>query len=214
MALCYKPVAGSETSALRRRRRDRDIPAFHLRLVGRVLALKLLLKRPIIAVIAVPILGLGISMVPALPVVPAMPVRLGARGLVAVLTSRLVLLLRRLHGAQDAEIVLRVLIVALRHDAVTAAGRVATELQIPLEELLRRTPQTQVGPLAVENMVAVERHIAALVTDDRPTPAASAAVVAPAHALHIIHCSANPLARAMPFPALRPDFAIKASVKS
>ena len=54
-----------------------------------------------------------------------------------------------------------VLEVALRHHPVAAAGRVAAELEIFLEQLLRRAADAQVRPVAVEDMVAVERNTAA-----------------------------------------------------
>ena len=70
---------------------------------------------------------------------------------------------------------LGVLEIALRHDPVAAAGRVAAELEILLEQLLRRAADAQIRAVAVEYMVAVERNVAALVPDAAAaaTPAAA-----------------------------------------
>ena len=80
------------------------------------------------------------------------------RGL--LLAVLLVLLRRLVHRVQDAEIVLGVLEVALRHHPVAAAGRIAAELQVFLEQLLRRSADAQIRTVAVEHVVAVERDVA------------------------------------------------------
>ena len=104
---------------------------------------------------------------------------------------RLVLLLRLVDGIEDAEIVLGVLEIALRHHAVAAAGRVAAELQVFLEKLLGGAAQAQIRPIAVEDVVAIERDVAAMVPDSAATPtaptAAAATMVASAHAFHVVH---------------------------
>jgi hypothetical protein len=112
--------------------------------------------------------------------------------ILAVLLLLLLVLLRRLiHGIQDAEIVLRVLKIALCHHAVAAAGRIAAELEILLKQLLRRTADPHVRPVAVENMVSVERDAASAPTMvAHPTPGTSTAaatrtMTAATHALHV-----------------------------
>jgi hypothetical protein len=100
-------------------------------------------------------------------------------------------LLRLVDGVDDAEIMLGVLEVTFRHHTVATAGRVAAQLQVFLEQLLRRATDTQIRTVTVENMVTVERNIAALVPRwTAATAAASpAAIVPPAHALDIHSCS-------------------------
>ena len=72
--------------------------------------------------------------------------------------SLLGLLRRLVHGVEDAEIVLGVLEVAFRHHAVAAAGRVAAELEVFLEQLLGGAADAQVRSIAVEDVVSVERN--------------------------------------------------------
>ena len=79
---------------------------------------------------------------------------------VLLLAVLLVLLRRLVHRVQDAEIVLGVLEVALRHHPVATAGRVAAELEVFLEQLLRGSADAQVGTVAVENVVTVEWNVA------------------------------------------------------
>ena len=82
--------------------------------------------------------------------------------LAGLLLAVLLTLLRRLvHRVQDAEIVLGVLEIALRHHPVAAAGRVAAKLEVLLEQLLRRAADAEIGAVAVEDVVAVERNAAA-----------------------------------------------------
>ena len=78
-----------------------------------------------------------------------------------LLTLPLALLRRLVHRIEDAEIVLGVLEVALRHHPVAAAGRVAAKLEVLLEQLLRRPADAQVRTVAVEDVVAIERDTAA-----------------------------------------------------
>jgi hypothetical protein len=73
--------------------------------------------------------------------------------------SLLLMLGRRLiDGAHDAKVMLRMLEVAFTHDAVARACGVTPELQIFLKELLRRAANAEVGAIAVENVVTIERH--------------------------------------------------------
>ena len=90
-----------------------------------------------------------------------------------------------------------VLEVALRHHPVPAAGRVAAELQVFLEQLLRGAAHADIGAAAVEYVVAVQRDIAAaLVANLTATAAATTAtttrtatMLPSAHAFHIVHSS-------------------------
>ena len=120
-----------------------------------------------------------------------------------MLPARLVVGLRRLagllgrlvHGVQDAEIVLGILEVAFGHHPVPHAGRVAAELEVFLEELLGGAADSQVRPLAVEDVVAIERDIAAAAALEpaataAPAPAPDTAAVATTittapHAFHV-----------------------------
>ena len=116
----------------------------------------------------------------------------GRRGPPLLLAVLLALLRRLVHRIQDAEIVLGVLEVALRHHPVAAAGRVAAELEVFLEQLLRRPADAQIGTIAVEHVVAVERYAAASTTPVMPQPAAAAtpaatwSVAASTHAFHVV----------------------------
>jgi hypothetical protein len=181
-------------------------------------------------------LGSSPSSVVAVVALAALPLRVGLL-LVAAATAAAVLLVAALllghlrllggvHRAQDAEIMLGVLEVALGGHAVAGAGRVAAELEVLLEQLLRGAAQAHVGPAAVEGVVAVERLVAAAVVaaaggPELPAAAAPAAMAwATAHALHVHslscfcqldrrHClPRKPVSRAVfapPIPATGPD---------
>ena len=132
------------------------------------------------------LLGLGRWLAAILAVGPARA---------ALLLAVLLALLRRLvHRVQDAEIVLGVLEIALRHHPVAAAGRVAAELEVFLEQLLRRPADAQIGTIAVEHVVAVERNAAASTAPVMPqpataaTPAATWSMAASTHAFHVHYC--------------------------
>src|SRR5271157_5771278 len=100
------------------------------------------------------------------------------------LTALLLVLLRGLvHRIEDAEIVLGVLEIALRHHAVARSGRVPAELQVFLEQLLRGAAHARVWTAAVEGVVAVERDVAAVMA--YPAASTAAAMLASAHIFHI-----------------------------
>ena len=125
--------------------------------------------------------------------------RVAIAALTALLGTALLGLLNRLvHRVDNAKIMLGVLEVALRHYPVPATGRVAAELQVFLEQLLRGAAHADIGAAAVKNMVAVQRDIAAALMANLTTTAATAtaasttrtATMLPsAHALHIVHFS-------------------------
>ena len=71
---------------------------------------------------------------------------LAAGGILAVLRAELALLGSLGHGIQDAEILSRMLEVALRHHPVTAARRIAAELEIFFKKLLRGAADANIGP--------------------------------------------------------------------
>ncbi len=77
------------------------------------------------------------------------------------LTIRLTLLLRLIHRIQNTEVVLRMLEKRLGSHAVATAGRISTKLQILLKKLLCSAADPDLGPIAVEYMVAVQRHTTA-----------------------------------------------------
>ena len=74
---------------------------------------------------------------------------------------------------------LRVLEIPLRHHAIAGAGRIAAELQIFLEQLLRRAAHPHIRAAAIEHMVAVQRNIAGLVTHRAAPTAAASTAAAP-----------------------------------
>ena len=167
-------LPGAGRSTLRRRRGDWNLPRFRLIAGSR----------------STGILGLDPgrgrhTAVLAILVMAPLP------SLLALSALDLVLLGSLIHRVQDAEIVFGVLEVAFCRHPVTAAGRVAPELKILLEQLLGGATDPQIGPVAVENVVAVERYVAARVMAHTPTAAAaptSAAtrtMVAATHAFHV-----------------------------
>jgi len=92
------------------------------------------------------------------------------RGLTA-----LALLLRLVHRVQDTEVMFRVLEERLGCHPVATACRVATKLQVFLKQLLGGAADADFRPVAVENMVAIQRNAAARVmANHRPTAAAAA----------------------------------------
>jgi hypothetical protein len=108
------------------------------------------------------------------------------RAPVRVVTALLLLLRRLVHGVEDTEVVLCVLEEAFRLHPIPAAGRVAPELQIFFEQLLRGSADAYIGPVAVEDMVTVQRNAAGLVTDAATTTATTARpVVTTTHTFHV-----------------------------
>ena len=73
---------------------------------------------------------------------------------------------------------LGVLKIAFRHHTVATARRIAAELQVFLEQLLRRATNAHVRAAAVEYMVAVERDAAARVVAHSTAAASSTATPA------------------------------------
>lgn len=61
------------------------------------------------------------------------------------------------HGVENTEIMFRVLEIGFCKNAVASSGRVAAQLEILLEQLLRRTTDPQIGSITVKHMVAVQR---------------------------------------------------------
>jgi hypothetical protein len=107
-----------------------------------------------------------------------------------LLAVLLVLLRRLVHCIQDTEIMLGVLKIALRHHSVAAAGRIAAELEILFEQLLRRSADPKVGAAAVENVIAIERDVATATSammsqSAASTPAATGSMAASTHAFHV-----------------------------
>lgn len=100
------------------------------------------------------------------------------RLLLLLLALRLALLCRLVHGVQDAEIMLRMLEIAFRLHPVPAAGRVAAELEILLEQLLRGAAQPDIRTIAVEHMVPIQRNTATGVVADITAAATTTAATA------------------------------------
>jgi hypothetical protein len=110
--------------------------------------------------------------------------------LLARLAVWLPLLLRLVHGVQDAEVMFRMLEERFRRYPVTATGRVAPKLQIFLEKLLGSAADADFGPIAIENVVAIKRNSAARMMADGTARSSTAtttarAMVAATHALHV-----------------------------
>ncbi len=104
---------------------------------------------------------------------------------IRVLLHALGLLSRLRDRVDDAEIMLRMLKVSLRHDPVAGTGGVASKLQISLEKLLRGAAYAQIRPVAVEHMVSVERDLTIMVTDRAAPAAAAGTMIAAPHAFHV-----------------------------
>jgi len=112
--------------------------------------------------------------------------------LLRCLAIRLTLLLRLIHGVKDTEVMLRMLEERLGRHPVAAARRIATKLKVFFEKLLGRAANTDLRPVAVENVVPIERDAAPRRMADRaagPTVTTAAttarAMVAATHALHV-----------------------------
>ena len=124
----------------------------------------------------------------ALLIVPAL---VALRVLLRRLAVRLPLLLRLVHRVQDTEVMFRVLEERFRRHPVATAGRVAAELEVFFEKLLGGAADADFGPVAVEDVVAIERDSAARMMADGPARSATAAtataraMVAATHALHV-----------------------------
>ena len=104
-----------------------------------------------------------------------------------------VLLLRLIHGVEDAEIMFGVLEAALSHHAVAGAGRIAAKLEVFLKKLLRGAAQPHVGTVAVEDVAAIHRLMAATSAASAAaalavgaTPATATAAATPAATLAIL----------------------------
>ncbi len=108
------------------------------------------------------------------------------------LLDALVLLGSLRHRIENAEVMLGVLEVALRHDTIPGTGRIAPELEIFLEKLLCRAAHAQIRPIAIEHMIAVERDLTVMMTYRSATAAAATTaattartMVAASHTFHV-----------------------------
>jgi hypothetical protein len=153
---------------------------------------------PILVAWAIPLLAAAL-------LTALMAVHLSGSGLIAAALASPLALLRGglVHQVQNPEIVFGVLQVAFRHHSVATAGRVAAELQVFLEQLLRGAANADVRTAAVEDMVPVKRDTArhvmaysAATSAATATPAATSAraMVAATHAFHV-HTGAVVLSR-------------------
>jgi hypothetical protein len=107
---------------------------------------------PVLVTWAVPLLASAL-LAPWLVAPPRM-----AATLMAVHLARTLTLLRGglVHQVQNAKVVLGVLKVTLGHHAVATARRVASQLQVFLEQLLRGTAHPDVRAIAVEDVVPIK----------------------------------------------------------
>ena len=88
----------------------------------------------------------------------------------------------------------RMLEIPLCHHPVATARRVAAELEVFLEQLLGGAPDADIRPVAVEDMVAIERNAAARMVADAASATAATSAAATrtmATAPHTFHVHAN-----------------------
>lgn len=74
--------------------------------------------------------------------------------------------------------------VGFRHDAIAGAAGVAAKLEIFFKQLLRCAAYTQVRPITVKDMVAVQRDLAIIMAYASAIAAARTMVTA-SHAFHV-----------------------------
>ena len=123
-------------------------------------------------------------------------IRAPARHSAAARPLRVLQALRLVDGADDAEIMLGVLVIRLAGHAVAIAESIAGKLLIFIIELLGGAAHPHFRTGTVEHMVAVERNAVLLVAKPAATTAATTvrAMVATTHALHV-HCFSSILVR-------------------
>jgi hypothetical protein len=149
-------------------------------------------RRPRVCFLRVRARGRGLSRVLTVLVRPALSSALLPRVTLLILLGRLI------HCIQNSKIVLGVLKIAFGHHAIAAAGRITSELKILLKELLGGAADPDIRPIAVEDVVAVERNAAAMVAHATATTATTTrTVVAASHAFHV-HSAAVALSRCDP----------------
>jgi hypothetical protein len=152
-------------------RGDGDFPGFRLvAQAGRALVV------PLIAVVLVALAIFVALVTVALLVVPAL---VGLRMLLLLrrLTVRLALLLGLVHRVKNAEVMFRVLEEGFCRHPISTAGRVAAELEIFFEQLLGGAADADFRPVAVENMVAIERNASARMMANGTTGSATTTTV-------------------------------------
>lgn len=86
-------------------------------------------------------------------------------------------LLNLVHGIENAEIMLRVLEIALGHYPVAGPCRIAAQLKVFLKQLLRCPTQPHIRPARIEDMIPIHRLLAGLA--ELSTAAAAASTSAP-----------------------------------
>jgi hypothetical protein len=97
------------------------------------------------------------------------------------------------HGVENAEVMLRVLEIALGHHPVARPCRIPTKLKIFFEQLLRCPAQPHIRPARIENVVPIHRLMAGLAelptaaaaAASTPAPAAPVTMAAATHALYV-----------------------------
>jgi hypothetical protein len=152
--------------AFRRCRGNRDLAGF--RLVAHAYG-------PLLGVVRV-VLSIFLALVAiALLIAPAL---IALRVLLRGRAAWLALLLRLVHGVQNAEIMFRMLEEGLGRHPVSAAGRIAAQLQIFFEKLLGGTANADVRSIAVEDVIAIKRDATARTVAGTATSASTAATTA------------------------------------
>lgn len=108
----------------------------------------------------------------ALLIAPAL-IALRVLLLLRSLTAALTLLLGLIHGVQDTEVMFGVLEECLGRHPVSTTCRVATKLEVFFKQLLGGASDTDFRPVAIENMVAIQRDSAARMMANWPAAAAA-----------------------------------------
>lgn len=135
---------------------DPDLSFRWRRSDGDVTRIRLLAHAGCTRLLIVRLVARTLALVAALIAAPMASILTALRPLTALL---LVLLGGLVHRIQDAEIVFGVLEIALCHDAVATARRIPSQLEVFLEQLLRRAANAEVRAGAVEHVVPVERNV-------------------------------------------------------
>lgn len=142
----------------------------------------------LVAIVLVTRLAIVVALVAVILLVAA---ALVALLLLRRLPVRLALLDGLVHGVEDTEVMFRMLEERFRRYPVAAAGRIAPELEILFEQLLRRAANADFRSIAVEDVVAVEWNSAAgmmAYCAARSTTTATTAtrtMIAATHAFHV-----------------------------
>ncbi|GBR30769.1 hypothetical protein AA0473_2354 [Acetobacter orleanensis NRIC 0473] len=91
-------------------------------------------------------------------------------------TLLLALLSSLRHGVHDAEIMFGMLKIGFRRNTITRTRRVPTMLEIFFKKLLSRPAHTDIGAVAVKNVIPVHRDLTVQMPGRTTTPTAGAMI--------------------------------------